>query len=166
MADDTTAAQGHPQAPQPNPALKDLAVFVGEWEMELSNASFLPDPAATAKGAVFFEWVQDGAFLVMRIGDKASGPPAARWLIGRDESDPDYTMLYADARGVSRVYEMSFNAGTWKIWRASPGFSQRFEGILSDDGKTITARWERSGDGSQWEHDFNLTYRRVRGGIS
>lgn len=50
-----------------NPALTSLEGLVGEWEMELSHASFLPDPSDTIKGPVLFEWVQDGAFLAMRM---------------------------------------------------------------------------------------------------
>jgi hypothetical protein len=130
--------------------------------MELSDASFLPSPSDTAKGQVSFEWVQDGAFLVMRMGDKPPDPPDAIWLISRDESTPDYTVLYYDARSVSRVYEMSFSERVWKIWRESPGFWQRYEGILSNNGNTIIARWEKSSDGTQWEHDFNITYTRIK----
>ena len=161
MTDDSTNAQAKTPPFQPNPALKPLEVLVGEWEMELSNASFLPDPSDTVKGPVSFEWVQDGAFLVMRMGDKAPGPPAAQWLISRDESAPDHTVLYYDSRGVSRVYEMSFSQGVWKMWRNAPGFCQRYEGTVSKDGKTITARWEKSVDGTTWEHDFDVTYTKV-----
>jgi hypothetical protein len=32
--------------PQPNPALEDLEFLNGEWEMEISNAAFLPDRSA------------------------------------------------------------------------------------------------------------------------
>src|SRR5690349_20249330 len=105
MADDSTNAQAKTSLPQPNPALKPLEVLVGEWEMELSNTSFLPRPTDTIKGSVSFEWTQDGAFLLMRMGDKAPRPPAALWLVSRDESTPDYTVLYYDSRSVSRVYE-------------------------------------------------------------
>jgi hypothetical protein len=146
---------------QHNPALQKLEGLVGEWEMELSNASFLPRPSDTVKGLVFFEWVQDGAFLVMRMGDKPPSPPSALWLIGRDESIPNYTVLYYDARSVSRIYEMSFSDGLWKMWRESPGFSQRFTGTFLDDGKRITARWEKSSDGLRWEHDFNVMYTKI-----
>lgn len=143
-----------------NPALKHLEVLLGDWEMELSNASFLPRPSDTAKGLISFEWVQDGAFLLMRMGDKPPSPPTAMWLISRDESTPDYTVLYYDDRGVSRVYGMSFADGVWKIWREASGFSQRFDGKFSDDGNTVTASWEKSLDGTKWEHDFNVTYTR------
>jgi uncharacterized protein YndB with AHSA1/START domain len=145
-----------------NPALDRLEVLVGDWNMELSNAAFLPNPSDTVNGIVSFEWVEAGAFLVMRIGDKPPSPPQAVWLIGRDESLPDYKVLYFDSRKVSRIYEMSFADGVWQMWRDAPGFSQRFQGTFSDDGNTITAYWEKSFDGSKWEHDFDLTYTKVR----
>ena len=47
-------------------------------------------------------------------------------------------------------------------WRDFAGFSRRFNGMFSDDNNVITARWEQSGDGSNWEYDFDLTYTRVR----
>lgn len=148
-------------AQNPNPALKELEVLVGDWNMELSNASFLPSPSDTMRGHVSIKWMQDGAFLVMFMGGQPGGTPDATWLIGRDESMPKYIVLYYDAREISRVYEMSFSDGTWRMWRSSPGFSQRFEGSVSDQGNTITARWEKSSDGSIWEHDFDVTYTKV-----
>jgi len=98
----------------------------------------------------------------MYMGNKPPETPDAMWLISRDDSTSNYTVLYYDARKVSRVYEMSFSKGTWKIWRNSPGFSQRFEGKISGDGNVITAYWEKSSDGTTWEHDFDVTYTRLR----
>jgi len=123
--------------------------------MELSKASFLPDPKTKIHGPVSFNWVENGAFLTMYQGEK--GFPQATWLIGRDESSDLYTTLYYDARGVSRIYDMSFKDGVWKMWRNSPGFSQRFRGILGKN-NTITAKWEKSRDGQKWEHDFDVKY--------
>jgi hypothetical protein len=57
---------------------------------------------------------------------------------------------------------MSFDDGLWKMWRDSPNFSQRFEGKFSGDGETIHAHWEKSLDGKTWEHDFSLTYKRIK----
>jgi len=37
-----------------------------------------------------------------------------------------------------------------------------FTGTLSDDSESIRAAWEKSPDGSGWEHDFDLIYRKVK----
>lgn len=97
-----------------DPAVKRLKVFVGDWDMEISRASFLPDPQTTIHGSTTFQWVEKGAFLAMYQGDKRS--PQAIWVIRRDESIDSYKVLYSDARGVSRIYDMSFKNGEWKMW--------------------------------------------------
>ncbi len=83
-------------------------------------------------------------------------PPSAVWLIGRDDSSADYQVLYYDSRGVSRIYSMSFRHRTWKIWLNSQGFPQRYEGMPSADGNTITARWKKSPDGRNREYDSDM----------
>lgn len=144
--------------PTPNPALTDLEALVGEWSVEMA---FPADPPTTVRGRASFAWLEGGAFLLMRAGGiEWSGPSGAVAVIGRDDAAETYAMFYFDARGVSRIYEMSFGDGVWKQWRSAPGFSQRFTGTFSDDGTTITARWEKSSDGTRWDHDFDLTYRR------
>jgi hypothetical protein len=60
------------------------------------------------------------------------------------------------------MYRMMLSGGIWTLWREFPGFSQRFHATFSEDGKVITARWEKSNDGSNWERDFDLTYTKVR----
>ncbi len=57
---------------------------------------------------------------------------------------------------------MTLEGGVWAMWRESPGFSQRFKGTIKDDGNIISALWDKSTDGSHWEHDLELTYTRVR----
>ena len=145
-----------------NPALKDVEFLIGKWEMELSNAAFLPKPSSTVKGDVSFDWVEDKAFLIMRMGGNPSTSQGAIWLINRDESSSDYKVFYYDDRKVSRIYEMSFSDNLWKLWRQSPNFSQRFEGKISKDGNKILAKWEKSSDGQKWEHDFDVTYTRMK----
>lgn len=76
MTDDSTHIQAKTPLPLPNPALTPLEGLVGDWEMELSNAAFLPRPSDRVKGGpVLIEWVQDRAFLALRMGDKSSNPP-------------------------------------------------------------------------------------------
>ena len=88
---------------------------------------------------------------------------AAAWVIGRDEAEPDYRVLYADGRGVSRVYGMSFSSGTWRMWRDTPEFSQRFDAEVSPGQAEINGAWQKSVDGgTTWEHDFKVRYSRPR----
>jgi hypothetical protein len=145
-----------------NPSLKELDVLSGGWDMEIRwspKTHKLVGGPATVRGANRFEWIEDGHFLVHHQGGVA-GAPDARWLMGRDETSGAYAVLYSDSRGVSRVYQMSFENRVWRIWRNAPAFDhyQRFEGLLSADGRTIDAHWERSEDGNTWELDFDLKF--------
>jgi hypothetical protein len=140
--------------------LKPLEVLSGRWDMEIRwspKSHKLVGGPATVRGATRFEWIEDGHFLVHHQGG-TDGAPDARWLMGRDETSGEYSVLYADARGVSRVYQMSFDDGVWRLWRKAPGFNQRFEGRLSTDSRTIEAHWQKSEDGKTWELDFDLKY--------
>ena len=145
-----------------NPSLKPLEVLSGRWDMEIRwspKTQKLVGGPATVRGATRFEWIEDGHFMVQHQGGVV-GAPDARWLIGRDETSGEYSVLYADSRGVSRIYQMSFESRVWRIWRNAPAFDhyQRFEGRLSADSSTIEARWEKSADNKTWELDFDLKY--------
>jgi hypothetical protein len=95
------------------------------------------------------------------------GAPDGIAIIGVDPDHEAYSQHYFDSRGVARVYAMSLSDGVWKLLRDSPdfsplNFSQCFTGTFGDDGNTIDGRWETSSDGSSWEHDFDLTYTKVK----
>ena len=144
-----------------NPALTDLAPLVGPWQMELYGAAFLPESDTRVIGSVTVDWIEDGAAIVIRQG-KSDDPAAAVWIIGRDDRDANFQVLYADDRGVSRIYQMSFAAPDWHVWRTTPEFSQRFDAVISSDERTISGAWKKSFDGgTTWEHDFNLDYIRT-----
>ena len=145
-----------------NPLLERLGVLAGEWDVEISSMSFQPDPSAVAHGRSSFEWLEGGAFMIERSEPSNPDFPRGMVIMGPDDAAGTYCALHFDSRGVSRIYQMSLGDGTWKKWRDFPGFSQRFIGVFSEDGKTIHARWEKSSDGSKWEHDFDLTYTRVK----
>jgi len=141
-----------------------LDVLVGRWSVQ---------PKVEGLGAAWseFAWLDDGMFLrqvtdvdeipetapeVWRLG----APFPTYWVFGVDDGSGEFSALYADARGVHRVYRMTLADGEWRIWREAPGFNQRFIGALADDGARIDARWEFSEDGVEWRVDFELTYTR------
>ena len=153
----------NPDAPQQlsNPALERLAMFVGEWNIEITSMSFQEDKSAVVRGHATFAWMEGGAFLIEHSEVPNTDFPRAISIIGPDDSAETYSMLYFDSRGVSRIYQMSLKGATWKLWRDFPGFSQRFIGTFNDDRNKITARWEKSSDGSSWERDFDIAYTKV-----
>lgn len=145
-----------------NPALERLSIFIGEWDIEITSMSFEEDKTAVVRGHASFDWVEEGAFVIERFEVPETAFPRGISIIGPDDSAETYGMLYFDSRGVSRIYQMSLRGDVWKLWRDFPGFSQRFSGTFNDDRSLITARWEKSSDGSNWELDFKLTYTKVR----
>lgn len=143
-----------------NPALAPVGFLVGEWTMALSGAAFLSHPDEVVHNRVEFQPIEGDRLLAMRQLIDPAGPPAATWVFGKDENQPEYTVLYVDARGVSRVYSMTLDDGTWKLWRNDPEFAQRFEATISPDGRSMTGKWEKRSSGGDWEHDFNIEYTR------
>ena len=75
--------------------------------------------------------------------------------------DRKLSMHYFDSRGVYRVLSVGLGEGTWTFSRDGSDFSQRFTGTFSDDSDTITGLSEISEDGSTWDDDLAITYRRA-----
>ena len=151
-----------PQSPSTEMAA--LEPLVGEWSVE-AVAPWAPP--SDLRGRTIFDWMTGGKFLVQRWEVRVDEAPDGIAIIGSDpENSGGYLQHYFDSRGVARVYSMGFDEGVWTLSRTkadfSPlDFSQRFTGTFSDDGRTIQGRWEICHDGSTWEHDFDLVYRRV-----
>ena len=147
-----------------NSALARLEAFVGEWAIEVD----FPDGLKDASGRTTFEWALDRQYLLQRWTVPHPEAPDGMAVISV-ESDGDgeaYVQHYFDSRGVVRVYRMTFRDGLWTLVRDAPDFtpldfSQRYTGVFAADGASIAGRWETSYDGTTWELDFELGYRRV-----
>jgi hypothetical protein len=152
--------------PSERPAqLAALDVLLGTWDVQASFAAgfFGPDSPATAMGGgrVSFEWLAGRHFLIQRFDNQNPTMPSGIAVIGAGEGPGLMAQHYYDSRGVARIYHMRLAGGVWKVWRDGAGFFQHFTGTLSPDGTRIDGTWEKSSDGVDWMHDFDLTYIRI-----
>jgi hypothetical protein len=140
-----------------------LERLVGIWEFE----PFV-EGRSMGRGRARFEWIEGGAFLLQRShadwtdpGWVENAPVSTQSVMGFDDATFEVTQLYADDRGVFRIYRGKVTDDEWRLARAAPDFHQRFVGKLCDGGRTIEGRWELSPDGTAWELDFLITYRKT-----
>jgi nitroimidazol reductase NimA-like FMN-containing flavoprotein (pyridoxamine 5'-phosphate oxidase superfamily) len=147
----------HPQTQHPGlPGWQRLA---GRWATEATHPAL---PGTVVTGQATFEWLKDQRFLIWRSHYDHPEIPDAIAVTGIIDGKP--SMHYFDARGVHRIFAADITAGTWRFWNDAPGFSQRFTGVLSEGGDMITGQGQLSRDGSSWEDDLAITYRRSPAG--
>jgi hypothetical protein len=146
--------------------MREFEPLIGRWHGE---GTMPIDPPMKISVEAAVEWL--GEFVVFRSVSEPADVPDSISVIGGAPGGEPQPMHYFDSRGVKRLFLMTLEGSTWKIWRApgedwngpdGPGFNQRFMGEISSDCNTIEGRWERGmGDGGdQWELDFPLTYLR------
>jgi hypothetical protein len=143
--------------------INDLQPFVGRWSMRAVApwAEGQPGGAETE-----FEWLPGGQLLVQRWRVPVPEAPDGIAVIAFDPDKDRFLQHSFDSRGVVRLYEMSLENRTWKLWRTTPDFSpldfsQRFTGGFTDDGNVIEGRWEATDRDGSWRLDFELIYTRI-----
>jgi Protein of unknown function (DUF1579) len=148
------------EAQRPNPALAPLAALVGEWR---TTATHPLVPGTTFHGRTSFEWLEGGAFLLMRSEIEEPEIPSGIAIIGSDDAAGTFTMIYFDERDISRRYvvEVADDELTWH--RDDPALSQRMVLSISADSSRLEAHGTMSRDGGPWEDDLQLTYERATG---
>ena len=144
-------------------AKSPLERLVGTWEFEA-----LVEGRSMGRGHATFEWIEDGSFLQERShaywtdpGWVENAPASTQAVMGFDDTTFELSQLYADDRGVFRIYRGRVTDDEWQLERAAPDFHQRFVGSFRDDGRTIEGRWEWSPDGTAWELDFPIIYHKT-----
>ncbi|MFC4714272.1 hypothetical protein [Planococcus dechangensis] len=139
-----------------------LDFFIGTWTVEIIHPHLRPVPIV---GETRFEWLDD-SYLIQHTKIEQPEFPSSTIIYDWNAPTGQYIQHYFDSRGVTRLYEMSFESGIWKLWREKPDFSpldfvQRFIGTADESGNAIEASWEQSEDGVTWEHDFRLTFKKT-----
>jgi hypothetical protein len=142
-----------------DPALDALDALVGRWTLEARPPGGEPWPG---EAHVRFEWLEGRTWLIQRWTIEMPEAPDGIAIIGAGDEPGAFRQHYFDSRGVHRVYEMTLDDRVWTLSRDDPDpFPQRYNGEFSDDGRTIAGRWEKREAGSDWDTDFDLTYRKA-----
>src|SRR5688500_18625065 len=83
------------EASIPNPALAPFGVLIGVWNTTGTHPGIAD---AILHGRTSFEWLEGGAFLMMRSEIDEPGVPSGIAIFGSDDSEGKYYMLYFDER--------------------------------------------------------------------
>jgi hypothetical protein len=144
-----------------DPDLVPFDALVGTWSIEATHPMF---PSTVVHGVAEFEWLEGERFLLQRSRTDHPEFPDSLIVLGADAEG--LSMNYFDSRGTHRIYHVSLRDGVWRMWRHSPGFSQRVTGMLSPHGNTIDGLWKVSRDDSTWADDLAVTFRRRSSEVS
>jgi hypothetical protein len=140
-----------------DPELAAFDPLVGEWTIEATHPMF---PSMVVQGQTTFEWLEGERFIVQRSSNEHPDFPDSISVIGFAERE-ELTAHYFDSRGVFRIYRVGMEGDTFRMWRDAPGFSQRLEAKLSDDGAKLAGVWQLSRDDETWDDDLAITFTRV-----
>ena len=142
-----------------SPQLAAFDPLVGEWTFEATHPMF---PSTVVHGRMTYAWLEGERFLVQRSSNEHPDFPDSISVIGFADEE-ELTAHYYDSRGVFRIYRVAMEGDTFRMWRDEPGFRQRMEGTLSEDGATFALTGQLSRDDETWEEDLATTFARVAG---
>ena len=155
MSDTTTDhvddnARAHEQAMQPNPALKQLEVLIGTWELTGRESG----TGGAIRGQLVREWMEGGFYLVQRVAiDYAGRAITGTEYVGYDDANQNLRSYFFSTDGpgpfggVALEYVWEVGDDTLTIWGGFVGSPAFFKGAFSDDRRTISGGWEWPGGG-------------------
>jgi hypothetical protein len=142
----------HVQAIETKPTLgpehRRLDVFVGGWTAEGMTASGASDPSENMTQQHTYEWLPGGFHLLHRwAGHVGTHQRHGVEIIGYDAAADAYEVHLFDSDGWVRIYQARVRDRVWTF----TGTRERCLIMFGDDGRTMTAHWDRSPDGATWE---------------
>jgi Protein of unknown function (DUF1579) len=155
----TGVATGLVTEPRERPhELDQLEVFIGRWMTEGETVADPSAPTMTIVASDVYEWLPGGYFVMHpaygRIGTTGVGGVE---IIGFDPATRLFQCVFFDSQGNTTRQTLSCRDGVW-TWL---GVHARCTGVFTDDGKTLTARHERSNDGVHWQASMNVVLRKI-----
>ena len=137
-------------------------MFIGSWRTEGATIAQADAPSVPISSSDVYEWLPGGHFVVHRWdGQVGDGEVHGLEVIGIDKAAA-YRTHFFDNDGNSGSEELSVRDRTW-TWlgrQVMGAVWHRCTSVVSDDGKTMTARHEQSTDGRTWTPWMDVTLRR------
>jgi Protein of unknown function (DUF1579) len=147
----------------PNSERERLGALVGTWRTEGWTKGGPGAPAARIDAVDEYEWLPGGFALLHRVdaqvGDqKVDGAE----IIGYDPARRIFVTQYFGSDGPN-AYEASLAEEDGAlVWRMRSK-TDRFTGIFSDRGDTITGHWELLDEDSDWQPWMDITLTKQSG---
>lgn len=138
-----------------DPGLEAFEGLIGTWATEATH----PLLAGVVPGAVTFEWLEGGHFLLQRSRNEHELLPDAITVIGAPASGEGLVSEYFDSRGVRRTYGVSLTDGVLRFWGTFPEFAQRFSATLGHE--SFQGLWQVARTPGDWQDDLAVTFRRA-----
>lgn len=143
----------------PGPDHKKLEVFLGKWHTTGEGT-----PGVRVDSIDTYEWYPGGFFLVHHA-DATVGENKINSLeiIGYDPERQSYLATFFDSDGGFGSEELRVDGETW-TWRGSNVMGakeHRCIARVSNDGKSVRARHEKSEDGKDWELWMDVTLSKI-----
>ena len=159
--------------PAPSPEIQRLGALVGRWR---SEGHVVAEPPVPITGTDIYELFPGGFFLVHHV-DVLVGDEKVRAIeiLGEYDATTDsFTARAYDSDGSVTI--MRARVDDRRVWtftggadvaRAAQPVSADESGAVrstltvSPDANTMTAKWERSDDGSSWRPWMDMTFTRM-----
>jgi hypothetical protein len=134
-------APAGPQAPPPNPALRELDFLVGRWSL---RGHMVGSDEENIVGEASYEWLPGGHFLRQRVSMDFAGfvQIESEELIGFDpETGKFRSQVYSNLSPEPLPYEWDVADGSMTITVSHGPLDATFTGRVGEDGNTFGGGW-------------------------
>ena len=140
-----------------DPRLAALGALIGDWTTSITMLNADGTAGAVSRASDIYRWSANSKFVEHHV-DAEMGDARLRSLeiIALDPVGSGYVTRSYDPDGSFSDFTAALDGKSWRI----TGEVQRFSGSFSDDGNTLSGRWEQQADG-QWSPLMTVTLRRL-----
>lgn len=155
----TNSENNNPQNLAPSPKLRQLDAIIGKWKSEGETVGTDTEPSIPIRGTDTYEWLPGGFFVIhhvdVKMGDEQVNTIE---MIGGQEEEQGFPMRSFDNQGnFSTMYATVDADGKWLF----ADDATRAHVMISGDGQSMKAHWERSEDGSNWQPWMEMRFTKM-----